>query len=272
MTGHLYQFLQLDFAPSPAPQIYIGLCRVAGTCRVYYHVRPPIPISGVAICRQRDRSGLGAFFTNRVPFWKAHSAGTPLPRVLDSPMVLGPRGPAPALGPCFFRHSLFPLTHPQHHGPNGRSSPAAFRQNHQRMNSVLQIHVLWRRPGCGSLVHCKGQRATVGVHLGYPVPITPGQLRSNSKSCFNRARAGLSFSKCIGDGEEGRWQKEREKSGRGGADKVSHLSKGSRDCKSKTKGRLDSKWVTSLNVSKQRPSRLHVRECFPPTYSGKDTE
>lgn len=92
-----------------------------------YHVRPPVPISDVTICRQRDRRGLGALFTNRVPFWKAHSVGTPLPRVLNSPLVLGPRGPAPALGPCFFRHSLFPLTHPQHHGPHGRSSPCGIK-------------------------------------------------------------------------------------------------------------------------------------------------
>ena len=140
------------------------------------------------------------------------------------------------------------------------------------MNSVLQTHVLWQRPGRDSLLHFKGQRATLGIHLWYPVPITPGQLKSNSKSCFDRARADLNFSKCIGDGEEGRCQKKRKKAGRGGADKVSHLFKGSRDCKSKIEGRLDSNWLTSLNVSKQRPSRLRVRECSPPTCSGKEEE
>ena len=45
MTRHLYQVLQLDFAPSPAPQIYTGLGRVAGTCRVYVPcASPPFPL------------------------------------------------------------------------------------------------------------------------------------------------------------------------------------------------------------------------------------
>lgn len=127
------------------------------------------------------------------------------------------------------------------------------------MNSGLQTHVLRRRPGSDSLVHLEDQRATLGVHPYYLVLITPGQLKSNSKSCFNSARAGLSFSKCIGDGEEGRCQKERKKAGRGGADKVSHLFKGSGDCKSKIEGRPDSKWLISLTVSKQRPSRLKTQ-------------
>ena len=76
------------------------------------------------------------------------------------------------------------------------------RQNHQHMNSVLQTHVLWQRPGRDSLLHFKGQRATLGIHLWYPVPITPGQLKSNSKSCFDRARADLNFSKGAGGAPE----------------------------------------------------------------------
>ena len=77
MTRHLYQVLQLDFAPSP--QICTGLCRVQAPAESMYLVRPPVPISDVATCKQRDSHGLGASFTNRVPLWKAHSAGTPLP-------------------------------------------------------------------------------------------------------------------------------------------------------------------------------------------------
>ena len=52
-----------------------------------------------------------------------------------------------------------------------------------------------------------------------------------------------------------------EKAGRGGANicpykpnaKVSYLFKCTRDCKGKIEGKMETKWLSSLNVSKQRP-------------------
>lgn len=79
MTRHLYQVLQLDFAPSPAPRSTLVFAGWQAPAECVCHARPPVPISDVATCRQRDGCGLGALFTNRVSLWEAHSAGTPLP-------------------------------------------------------------------------------------------------------------------------------------------------------------------------------------------------